>query len=350
MRKKQIKKVQVDQLAEVLYALPKDAKQAILETTAEYLVEHKQDKQLTLSLLGIDDEQIKPTIYMPIKHEKLEREQQQREGKIHPKNKLNDLHGNAWSFFTKTIIQTSYPSILGHKLRKKHYANKPPMLMRQIIEFFTKRGQTVLDPFAGVGGSLLGASLCNRKVLGIELEQQWIDIYNEVCRQENIKPQEIICGDSLEVLPMLVKKKRQFDAIITDPPYSPALKKTMCDGKYGKSNRKSPFDSFSSSPQDFRNVTSFDEFYDRMEQVGYWFYKLLKQDKYAAVMIRDSFQNGQYIPASFHVAERFCKVGFRFKGVKIWYQTGSPVRPYGYPFAYVPNIIHHTILIFRKEQ
>ena len=39
----------------------------------------------------------------------------------------------------------------------------------------------------------------------------------------------------------------------------------------------------------------------------------------------------------------------RFKGEKIWYSTGARIRPYGYPSAYVPNIVHQNILIFRKE-
>lgn len=268
---------------------------------------------------------------------------------VHRNNKLNELAGNEWSFFTKTVLQTSYPSELGHKLRKEHYANKPPSLMRQLVEFFTKSGQTVLDPFAGVGGTLLGATLGGRRALGIELEQRWIDIYLEVCRQEGVDPQEVVCGDSLEVMPRLADEGRQFDAIITDPPYSPALAKTMCDGKYGRGNRQSPFEAFSSSSRDFRNAATFEEFYDRMEEAGRCFWRLLKPGGYAAVMIRDSYQKGEYIPASFHVAERFRHAGFRFKGIRIWYQTGAPVRPYGYPYAYVPNIVHHTILVFRKE-
>ena len=267
----------------------------------------------------------------------------------HRNNKLNELAGNEWSFFTKTVLQTSYPSELGHNLRREHYANKPPALMRQLVEFFTKRGQMVLDPFAGVGGTLLGASLAGRRALGIELEQRWIDIYLEVCRQEGFDPQEVICGDSLEVMPRLADEGRQFDAVITDPPYSPALAKTMCDGRYGRSNRQSPFEAFSSSPRDLRNAATFEEFYDRMEEAARCFLRLIKSGGYAAVMIRDSYQQGEYVPASFHVAERFRHAGFRFKGVRIWYQTGAPVRPYGYPYAYVPNIVHHTILVFRKE-
>ena len=272
-----------------------------------------------------------------------------RAGTRHPANRLNDLTGNAWMFFTKTVWQTALPSELGHALRRQHYANKPPSLMRQIIEFFTRPGQAVLDPFAGVGGTLLGASLCQRQATGVELEPRWIEIYHQVCRQEGIAPQEMIPGDSRIVLPQLVAAGRRFDAIITDPPYSPALKKTLCDGRYGRGNRRSPFEAFSSSPADLRNAATFEEFYDRLEEIGRLFPDLLRSGAYAVVMIRDSYQNGEYIPASFHVAERLRRVGLRFKGLKIWHQAGAPIRPYGYPFAYVPNIVHHTILIFRRE-
>lgn len=271
-------------------------------------------------------------------------------GAVDERNSLNELPGNAWLYFTKTVTQTSYPSELGHNLRRKHFANKPPALMREIIEFFTKRGQSVLDPFAGVGGTLLGATLCGRKALGIELEQRWLDIYGLVCRTHKLEPQETICGDTMEILPVLVEQGRVFDAIVTDPPYSPALEKTLCDGKYGRANRASRFESFSDSDRDFRNAASFGEYYDRMQAAAKLLFRLLEAGGYAVVMIRDSYQNGEYIPASFHVAERFREEGFTFKGVRIWYQTGAPLRPYGYPYAYVPNIVHHNILIFQRQK
>ncbi len=44
--------------------------------------------------------------------------------------------------------------------------------MARLIEFFTKSGEIVLDPFAGVGGTLLGAAIARgpRRALGIELD------------------------------------------------------------------------------------------------------------------------------------------------------------------------------------
>lgn len=265
-------------------------------------------------------------------------------------NKLNELTGKEWLYFTKTILRTSYPSELGHELRREHQANKPPRLMKEIIEFFTKSDQEVLDPFAGVGGTLLGASLSSRRATGIEINKKWIDIYKQVCQEEDLEEFPIVHGDSLVEMRRMIEDDRKFDAIITDPPYSPALEKTLCDEKYDQANRKSNLTTFSDEDKDFRNAESFEEYYDLMEETGELMYELIKDERYIAVMIRDSYQDSKYIHATAEVSKRLEKAGFVPKGIKIWYQTGSPVRPYGYPYAYVPNIVHHNIIIMRKEE
>src|SRR5690349_20699791 len=101
------------------------------------------------------------------------------------RNILNELSGAEWRYFTRSMLITTYPSEHGHKLRKAHGANKPPQLMRQLIEFFTKPGGRVLDPFAGVGGTLIGASICKkpREAVGIEINPKWVDIYKQVIAQ-----------------------------------------------------------------------------------------------------------------------------------------------------------------------
>jgi len=267
---------------------------------------------------------------------------------VHPKNKLNVLTGNAWLYFTKSVLRTSYPHAYGHDLRRQQGGNKPPQLMQAIIEFFTKPAQTVLDPFCGVGGTLLGASLCGRKATGIEINPRWLEIYRQVCEREGIEPQEAIKGDCLRVLPKLAKAGRVFDFIATDPPYSIALEKTMCTDVYDIQHRKTDFENFSDDPADFRNRASFEEYYDAIERAFALMCPLLKDGGYLAVIIRDSYQDGEYIPATYQIAERIRRSGLVMKGIKVWYGTGARVRPYGYPYSYVPNIVHQSIVVFRK--
>lgn len=268
---------------------------------------------------------------------------------VHPRNALNALQGNEWTYFTKSVLRTSYPSRHGHELRRLHGANKPPQLMQHIIEFFTKPGERVLDPFAGVGGTLLGASLSGRRALGIEINPEWIRIYLQVCQLESLPEQPMIEGDCLEIMEQLQGAGESFDLVATDPPYSVALKRTMCTGRYEIPHRKTHFTGdFSASERDLRNTQGFAAYYRRMGKVARGLLPLLKPGGYMALIIRDSYQEGKYVMASYELSRIIRRTGFVMKGIKVWYQTGAPVRPYGYPYAYVPNIVHQNILIFQK--
>lgn len=274
-------------------------------------------------------------------------------GEVHRRNALNALSGNEWLYFTKTVLRTSYPAHVGQDLRRRHGANKPPFLMRHLVEFFTKPGGTVLDPFAGVGGTLLGASIATpspRVATGIEINPEWISVYRAVCEREDIAQQEVVQGDCRDVLDRFAAEGRLFDCIATDPPYSIALDKTMCDGRYDVQARRTDFDRFSEDGGDLRNLGSFEAFFDAMADVGARLLRVVRPGGYCAVIIRDSYQQGRYVFATAEVAQRFERAGFVLKGVKVWYGTGARVRPYGYPFGYVPNIVHQNILVLQRPR
>lgn len=246
-------------------------------------------------------------------------------------------------------MKTAYPKSYAFSLRQQHGANKPPELMKDLISFFTKRGSTVLDPFAGVGGTMLGASLCHRKAVGIELNSKWISLYKKVCRQENIKLQDIICGDCLKVMDRLVTSRRKFSLILTDPPYNINLERTMCSGHYPNRNRHTDYTKFSKDVRDFSNCKTYDHYLDKMAFFIEKCFSLLFKNKYLIIMTKNAYQNGRYILVNQDIVKIAESRGFVLKGEIIWHQNGTRLRPYGYPFTYVPNIIHHNILVLRKE-
>jgi DNA modification methylase len=77
----------------------------------------------------------------------------QQKGKKHKNNKLNDLTGSEWIQFTKSWF------IVNPKQRKDkefaHPAKFPEELAEHFIRFFTKMGQVVFDPFAGISSTIL---------------------------------------------------------------------------------------------------------------------------------------------------------------------------------------------------
>jgi len=68
------------------------------------------------------------------------------------------------------------------------------------------------------------------------------------------------------------------------------------------------------------------------------------------VIVRDAYQDGRYVFTGSDLAARAAAVGLVPKGDVIWYQAGTRLRPYGYPRAFVPNIVHQHILVLRKER
>jgi DNA modification methylase len=296
-------------------------------------------------------------------------------GVRHPANTLNELSGEEWLYFTKSVWSTAYPSELGHQARKQHGANKPPRLMARLIEFFTTSGQLVLDPFAGVGGTLLGAAIARgpRRALGIEIEPRWAAVYEGVVRDlvaerdglgpvlADIGPSdpagvrtfdptgcELRVGDALAILPDL--PAGTVDFVATDPPYNIQLPITMSGGRLSEAhaNRRTDYAMLTNDPADLANSPTYEAYLARMERVFRELTRILRPSGYAVVIVRDAYQEGRYMFTGADLAARATAAGFVPKGDLIWYQAGTRLRPYGYPKAFVPNIAHQHILVLRN--
>jgi len=283
------------------------------------------------------------------------RPQKANAGGKHPKNTLNELSGDEWIFFTKSVITTSYPSEYGHALRKAHGANKPPQLMKTLIEFFTPADGRVLDPFAGVGGTLIGAAIASppRDCAGIEINPRWVDVYQRVLADNpTLAPYPIHTGDCRALLSdQTLFPDASFDFICTDPPYNVHLEQTMAnDERYSHANRRSDYNMRSDDPEDLANLDGYERYLEAIQDVLHGCFRVLKPGKYLAIILRNAYQHGRYYFTHVDVARRAEVAGFIPKGEKIWYQAGTRLRPYGYPFAYIPNISHQYIVILQKPK
>jgi DNA modification methylase len=57
----------------------------------------------------------------------------------------------------------------------RHPTEKPVGLLRELIEASSCVGETVLDPFAGSGSTLVAAALSGRKSIGVEVTEKWAE-------------------------------------------------------------------------------------------------------------------------------------------------------------------------------
>lgn len=58
---------------------------------------------------------------------------------------------------------------------ERHPCEKPEPLLTHMIETSSRRGDLILDPFAGSGATLLAASRAGRRVVGIEKDERWCE-------------------------------------------------------------------------------------------------------------------------------------------------------------------------------
>lgn len=277
--------------------------------------------------------------------------------KFHLRNKLNDLSGSEWVYFLNSVINTRYPTsgpeAFAHNIRKSHPSPKPPQLLESIIKFFTKENDYILDYFMGVGGTLLAASLSNRKALGIELSNNFIEIYKEASVSLGLKLQQTICGDSLKILKKtkLINSSTNdtnFSLILIDPPYGNMLSRERT-GESLKKNKDSSPTPFTNSSDDLGNM-SWAEFRLAFTQSVTYALKFLKKNGHIVVFIKDlqPEEDNLNLLHSDLIRDLSNLTNLKYLGTKIWADQSVNLYPYGYPFSYVSNQIHQYILIFKK--
>lgn len=282
------------------------------------------------------------------KHELLDGDGKSR-GFYSEANRVNDLTGREWVFWSRSVITKPYPPDMQHALRSAHGGQKPPALCADLIRIFTKAGQSVLDPFMGVGGVLLGAALCGRKAVGVELNTKWIDVYREVCSRESLPEQETIPGDARDVLASM--KGRRFELVLTDVPYWKMDTATRSKGSYKKVGqaarpvRASKLSAFGGAGYDSKQ-----DWLDRMGEIFGIAAGLLAPKGYLATFIGDMYRDNRYHCLSAELAARIQTIpGLVWKANIVWYDVSKKLHLYGYQYAYIPSLIHQNVLVFRKE-
>jgi len=252
--------------------------------------------------------------------------------------KCNDLTGKEWlqnSFsIWRNLNKTSDEKIL------KHPASYSVALCEKILHTFSKKGRNVLDPFDGIGTTMVATHNLKSKGTGIDLSKDFSQIART--RINNDKNINIITGDSFIELEKL--KENYFDICLTSPPYWDILNmRRTADIKKNVN--------YSDNKKDLGNISNYKEFITLLGELFAKVHKCLKKDAYCIVNVMDIRKKSNFYPLHCDIIMELQQKGYILDDIVIWdRQTEyNNMKPLGYPYKFRINKVHEYILIFIKK-
>ncbi|MBU0472561.1 MAG: site-specific DNA-methyltransferase [Bacteroidetes bacterium] len=274
-------------------------------------------------------------------------------GKLSPYNNLNDLTGKEWIKFTKSWFHHSPKPRKDNEIL--HPAKYPESLVAEFIDFFTKKGDWVFDPFLGTASTLIAAGDTGRNGVGIEITKKYLKISKERIADGNYKTELTpLLGSSLSLKKVLDKNgfsEREFDFVVTSPPYWNQLERSSIRQKDRKD--KGLDTKYSEAKGDIGNLSDYEEFIETQAKIFDQVYNIIKDKGYLVVITNNVFADGIVYPLAFDTATSLTKRGEKswlLKDEKIWLQNDKPLIALGVNNAWVGNRHHQYCLIFRKEK
>ncbi|EFR32222.1 MAG: DNA methyltransferase [Peptoniphilus harei] len=214
----------------------------------------------------------------------------------------------------------------------KWRGNWSPYIPRNIILRYSNEKDLILDQFAGGGTTLVEAKLLNRNIFGIDVNDVALNRCKEKVDFEHVGADGKVFlrkGDArnLDFIP-----DNSIDLICTHPPYANIIE-------------------YSEDIEEDLSRLKIKDFLAEMKKVAAESYRVLKKDKFCAVLIGDTRQKGHMIPLSFYVMQIFEEAGFKMKEMIIKEQHNCKATGFWKTNSIKYNfllIAHEHLFIFRK--
>jgi hypothetical protein len=240
-------------------------------------------------------------------------------------------------------------------------------LLHWIVERYTKPGDTIADPMAGIGSILYAATL-QRHVIAREIEPRWLEIAHR-------NATHIYYAGGLFVAPMSVGQHNaregwgyKADHVIFSPPYgneassSPlahrALKYKQLEGRRWKSllarceeqqgSWGSTMFHYGTHPEQIGHYRG-KRYYDAMVRIYHHAYEALRRDGYLILIVKDHIADGQRVQTTQNTIA-LCR-GFDFllvahhqrklSQLSLWQRRRKEQG--------LPVVEEEDVLVFRKE-
>jgi DNA modification methylase len=264
--------------------------------------------------------------------------------------RMNNLTGKEWlqNSFTiwRDIVKTP------EERATKHPALFPQELVEKLIRLYLKDpGSVVLDPFMGIGSTLLAAMNQGMHGVGVDLSKEFCNIAKSRIKtfqptlssaDDYFKP-TVFNRDSRKISKFIAPES--VDLVVTSPPYWDILnQKRTADGKVIRN--------YSDDTSDLGNISDYGIFLDDLKTVFGEIYDVMKPNTRCISVVMDIRKKDRFYPLHEDQSRIMREIGFQLDEYVIWdrQRDYNNMKTLGYPYVYRFNRVHEYICIYYKPK
>ena len=196
---------------------------------------------------------------------------------------------------------------------------------------YSKENDTVLDQFIGGGTTAVEAKLTNRNFIGVDINPNALEITKSKLNFEcGFTPATNIFQGDARSLTMIADES--IDLICTHPPYADIIH-------------------YSENIDGDMSLMPIKEFLSEIGKVASECYRVLKKDKFCAILMGDTRKNGMVQPLAFETMRIFENSGFKTKEIIIKEQHNCKATGYWKTNSVKFNFLllaHEYLFVFKK--
>ena len=220
-------------------------------------------------------------------------------------NKINDINLLRWKEYDHIITDSLWvvdkrDSSGAHTA--SYWGNFIPQIPHQMMLRYTRKGDWVLDAFAGSGTTLIECRRLGRNCIGVELNPAAVADAEGLLRREAANENvvtSVVLGDSRTLDVSRVLREQGVESVqllIMHPPYHDIIK-------------------FSDSESDLSNAADTQKFLDMFGAVVDNLSPCLERGRYLVLVIGDKYSKGEWIPLGFRCMDEVLKRSYSLKAI-----------------------------------
>jgi len=223
-----------------------------------------------------------------------------------------------------------------------HPAVFPIGLPAKCISLFTHRGELVLDPFVGIGTTLVAAQDLGRNGVGFDLKKEYLKYAKTRLTQETLdenSTQQILVNDDAHNIPDYLDEE-SVSLTVTSPPYANILNRPRTNksrrGDLRKNGQYLKVEQYSSDPRDLGTMDG-KTYAKTIGQIYKGILPLLRPKSHCIINLTDLWWENKRIPIHMYVIDTMQDVGYELRNIIIWDRRNlvNRVGIFGWPNNYI---------------